>query len=69
MTGNRSIKTEELNDQHILLKIFCQSAILEKLNKRYILVKEFMTFNNSEKTKWATHFIEKVSASQQFWKN
>ena len=51
MTGNRSIKTEELNDQHILLKIFCQSAILEKLNKRHILVKEFMTFNNSEKTK------------------
>ena len=51
MTGNRSIKTEELNDQHILLKIFCQSAILEKLNDRQILLKEFRAVTNFEKAK------------------
>ena len=32
MTGNRSIKTEELNDQHILLKEFLPASNSEKTN-------------------------------------
>ena len=41
MTGYRSIKTEKLNDRHILVKEFLSSTILKKkLNDPHILLKE-----------------------------
>ena len=31
-------------------------------------MKEFLPVNNSEKTKWPTYFVERISAGQHFWK-
>ena len=45
MTSNRSIKTEKLNDQ-------------------YILLKEFLPVNNSEKAKWPVYFVKWIYAAQ-----